>query len=303
MTWFLLSILSTVLFSFTNFIDKYLISVKLSKLSSVSITALAGIAGLPLLSIFTAIILGIDKLPSVRTLVFGILASWFFMAGIQAYYYSLSQADTSIVASLFQLILPFNFIFGFVLFDELPSAIRLVGIILILCGSVLISIERTAGKRVFHKKVLLYMLAASLCISMSDVIFRIGTQQSHTVSVMFSEYLGTVLGGFMLILVPSIRRQVFGAFRKHRASILKITQINEAINLAGILCMRTALVLAPLVLVQAALGTQPLVLILVGALLTLLYPHKIQENIARTQLRSKLLAGSIIVAGSVLLVL
>jgi hypothetical protein len=77
--------------------------------------------------------------------------------------------------------------------------------------------------------------------------------------------------------------------------VVSVNAANEAINLAGALAQRYALLLAPLSLVQGVGGTAPLFVFL-GVALALVYPPLGKEDLSPVSLVGKAVATGLVVA-------
>lgn len=135
MLWFWLSLFAATLYAGSNFIDKYLVAKTLKDVSTTTVSAIEAVAGLPFAFIFSILVAFYGNFPNLKTFILGSVAGWILIIAFQAYYKALRLADASIVASLFQLIIPFNYIFGLIFLNESPSVIKLTGCLAIMIRS------------------------------------------------------------------------------------------------------------------------------------------------------------------------
>jgi drug/metabolite transporter (DMT)-like permease len=184
---------------------------------------------------------------------------------------------------------------------------------IVLVGSVVLSLEGHedavdggTGKRRFrlNKSVFWYMFLSSLFISLSSVVFKLVAQDSAYLPTQFFEYMASVIIGALLFLCNRpARRGFLDILRRHRGQAIGLSGLNEVINLGGVIAMRYAMFLAPIAVVQAISSVQAIFLVVVGVILTLLFPRFIKENIGRKHLLQKVLAIGIMILGTVLLAL
>lgn len=300
MHWLIYSFIAAVLYSTTIIIDKHLLDRRLKNVSAATVTALAGLAGLPFLGILIALQ---QSFPTKQTLIYGTLAGWLIMLGYQLYYVALKKSDASLVTTLFQLILPFNYFFGLLFFDERLTLVKLVGLLIISCGVTIVTMEQHESKWQFRKDTFAIMLVASLCVSMSDVVFKKAVTEDNFVSVAITEYASSVAAGILLfIFSKNIRRQLKtlrGTYKK----LFAIGQTNEILTLSATFALRYALILGPLALVQGVLSTQPLLVMLMSGLLAFLFPRLRQhKKRSKKRLIAETIATILVIIGSALIV-
>jgi drug/metabolite transporter (DMT)-like permease len=267
MSWFIYALLAAFLYSSSIVIDKFLLNRQLKRLSEISYTAIAALAGIPFLAV---LLVFVRPLPNINTLLYGLAAGWLLMIAYQFYYMALRRSDAALVTTLFQLLLVFNFIFGVSLFNDQPSPTQIVGLVIIAVGVILISLEEKEEKWRLRGDVLLLMIGASLLLSLSDVVFKFAAEDIPFFTLAVSEYISSVIAGLLLItFIPKVRRE----FRSLMPSLKKsasLMELNETFMLTGTIAIRYALVIGPLALIQGVMGTQPFMVIIIVTLLSLL---------------------------------
>src|SRR3990167_4028289 len=157
-TWIPLALLAPLLYTGSNFIDKYLIEKITENSPATVITILAGLAGLPFLIVVgfasSSAIADYGFINALGATVSGLILIYSFYF----YYKALFIADASIVAALFQLIVVFNYIFGLIFLNEHLSLLQLSAMAMVIAGSVLLTLESHEKKLKLNKKVFLLML-------------------------------------------------------------------------------------------------------------------------------------------------
>ncbi len=308
--WLFLSILSPFLFTLTNFVDKYLLGKIVGDKPVPSITILAGLAGVPFLIIFG--ILARHSLADygLTNALGAVSAGALLITAYYFYYKALMVADASLVAALFQLIIPFNYVLGLIFLDEHLSVVQLVAVGIVLLGSVVLSLENHEdaddGRRRMrlNKSVFWYMFLSSLFIALSSVVFKMVAKDSAYLPTQFCEYTaGVIIGTLLFLCNRSARAGFLDILRRHRSQAVGLSGLNEILNLGGVVAMRYAMFLAPIAVVQAISSVQAIFLLAVGVALTALFPRFIKENIGRKHLLQKMAAIGIMILGTVLLAL
>ncbi len=265
MSWFFYAFIAATLFSGSVLTDKFLLTRYFKNVSTLTLTAAAAIAGAPFLLIF---ILFFSEIPDSRTFITGLSAGWMLMAAYQIYYVALRKADTALISTLFQLILPFNFIIGITYFNEQPAAIQIAGLVIVGIASVIISLEEKEKKWSLRADTLLMMAAASMLVSLSDAVFKFGAENSSFLSLAISEYSSTLIAGVIILILSKKVRRELKKLRKNFSRTTGVLGFNEGLSLGGTLALRYALVIGPIALVQGVLSAQPLITVILVAVLS-----------------------------------
>jgi uncharacterized membrane protein len=272
MSWALYALLASLLFSSSVLIDKQLLTKQFSKLSETTLTAAAALAGIPFLAVFYFYL---PSLPNARTFATGLLAGWLTIGAYQLYYYSLKTAHPAIVAMLFQLVLPFNFLFGVMLFNEKISLLQVVGLTLIVIASIQASYSDVSKKQQnIGTKTFLLMTSASFCIAIASVVFKDAAATNNFTQLAFAEYTSSVVAGLILYVSSKKVRSELALLKKHLVSSSLLLQTNEAANLGGNILLRYATVIGPLALVQGFLSLQPFIVLGLSFILAKLFRYK-----------------------------
>jgi drug/metabolite transporter (DMT)-like permease len=302
--WIPLALLAPLLFAGMNFVDKYLIEKITEESPATVITILAGLAGIPFLIIF-----GLIAGPSVTTYglanaLGAISAGLLTIAGLYFYYKALVIADASLVAALFQLIVVFNYVLALIFLNEHLSLLQVGAIGIVVVGSVALSLESEEKRIKLNNGVFWHMLLASLLIAAADVVFKKIAKETSFLITQFYEYSsGVIAGVFLLVFHKSARRAFMAMIQKFRGIAFGASGFNEVLNLSSLVSMRYAMFLAPIAVVQAVMSLQSIYLIVLGVILTMLFPKYIRENLSKRHLLQKLLAVGIMLVGTTVLAL
>ncbi len=300
--WVSLALLAPLLFAGCVFVDKYLIEKIAEDSPATVITILAGLAGLPFLIVF-GFIAGPDILDFGFVNALGaISAGLLVLAGYYFYYRALETADASLVATLFQFIVVFNYVLGLIFLDEHLKPIQLAAIGMVVFGSIVLTLESHQKKLRLNKIVLGRMLIATLLIAISDVVFKFVAKKTAYLPTQFYEYSSGVIAGTLLLLFHGPGREAFLAMmRRFKKLAIAASTFNEVLNLGAVVSMRYAMFLAPIAVVQAVMSTQSVYLLVLGVGLTFIFPKYIRENISKKHLIQKIIAVLIMVGGTAIL--
>ncbi len=301
MSWFLFALLAAVLQTSSIVTDELLLGKHFKRISELSLTAAAALAGIPLLLVFAALV---DQMPSPRTFLLGIAAGWLILGAYQLYYTALRKSDASLVATLFQLVIVFNLLLGITIFREHPTTLQLTGLIAVTIAAVIISFEQREKKWKLRTDVLVLMSSASLLLSISDVVFKYAAEGSAFLTLSMAEYSSTALAGILLVFLSSKVRRELWSIRRSVRSVVGIIELNELFTLFGALAIRYALVIGPLALIQGVMGTQPFIALVLGGMLGFLgitkkkkHGQSTKELVIRIVLISLAAFGSALISG------
>ncbi len=301
LSWFFISLLGTALFASSNVLDKILISryFKGGGVGALAIySALIGIIILPFPLIFDINFFS----PSMYTIGLMIASGAVYLLGVIPYLYALAQDDTSTVVPIFQTIPIFAYVLAYFFLGEEITKLQLVGMFLIILGSIFISIDITGVAPSFKLKGTALMILASLLIALSSFLFKFTGVDYGFLITSFWTYLGYALLGIVLFLISSsYRSQFMYSLKANSAQIIGINIINEVIAIGGKMLQNFATLLAPLALVVAVNGFQPIFVLLYGVLLTIFFPHVVTENILAKHVAFKGASIGLIVLGAFLI--
>lgn len=306
MSWFFIALLGTLLWSIGNFVDKVLAE------RFGNNTQWSGTWGLVLYSsLFSLILIPVFLIFSpaeitgnIRAIGILMLAGAAEIVGIFLYLRALQDEDTSSVVPYFQTIPLFSFLLGFLILGEtltLTQALAGLGVVI---GGVLLSLEINAGRSVsFKLSLVLLTLASSACFALFDALFKYGALQEGYWSGVMWQHVGIFVAGLLVFCVHKNARNGFlSSLQQTPVVNVGLNTINEIFYVSGVMFFLFALTLAPIALVATVNAFQPVFVFVVGALLTLIWPKFIKEDISRRHLFHKGLAIAVIVISSVFLV-
>jgi drug/metabolite transporter (DMT)-like permease len=293
--WLLFAFSGPILWAASTHVDKYLLEKYFRGASPAVLlvfTALIGLVMLPFIAFFQHDALTPGWGPDLAIACSGAL----YMLGMYFYLKALQGEEASVVAPFFQAAPLFGYGLALIFLHETLTARQLTGGALIVLGGGLVSFEFGVRHR-FRLRLLLLMLAAAFALAVSSVIFKALAEDIGFWTTAFWSYAGEAVFGLAVLVLPAMRREFAGLFRRHPGAVLGINATNELINLGGNLGARYALLLAPLSLVQAISGTTTLFVFGFGVLLTLFMPHLGREDISPRELLQKGASALLIAVG------
>ena len=302
MNWLPIALAAPFCWAIVNHIDKYLLEKHFKDHgvgALILYSCLFGVYILPL-----AALLGQNPFlipPSAAMLLIGI--GVLTGLSIAAYLNALRDEEASMVSPIFQTIPVFGLIFGFFFLQEIPTQNQTIAGLIILLGSLVVSLEihEETCLRIKWKPLLLMLVSAAL-YGFHEVLFKMGAlETSFWVSIFWSTIGLFLFGSLIYIIMPESRRGFLKTFQSSRGTIIGISILSEALTTAGNFAILYATLLAPIAVVQLVAGYQPIMVFLIGMMLTALYPHIATEKFRLKHIIHKVAAISLVLIGTVLL--
>src|ERR1035437_4640458 len=166
MTWFFIALLNPILHAGVNHFDKYLISKYFKNVqvgSLVIFSALFSIILLPLVIYLAPDFMQVSLLHGVILTFNGML----LVVAIICYLYALEDDEASIVVPLFQMIPIFGLILGFIFLRESIAFGKIIGALIVILGSVVLSLDIQNKHTQLKKKIIFLMILSSLCYAVN----------------------------------------------------------------------------------------------------------------------------------------
>jgi transporter family protein len=273
-TWLILALLAPLVYTFVNFIDKFLISDKIGDshampLYAASVAAIFGTVvwlsiGMPILNNYSTVFILFSGLATIFAYV--------------AYYHALSDSETSYIIFAMQLVPVLSLLLSFLFLHEALTLTQWLGFLLILTSVLLASVEK--GKKTFrYNKALLLIVVADILFASSGILFKFGGEGQNFSTLLSYESWGMALGGCLIALLSVKSRTGFISSIKRIGGMgLLIAFINETLNVTAKSISYYALVLGPVALVSVIGGVQTFYAIAFGALLTVIFPRTFKEK-------------------------
>lgn len=300
MEWFWIALAAPLLWAITNFIDKLLITKYLEGGNVGTLTIFSGLIGFLVAPII--LVLRFNKiLLSFNQSLILVLSGLIYIVSLVPYLYSLEKEDTSLVIPLFQLVPVFAFVLGMIFLKEFLTINQIIGGIIILFGSVFLSLELGSKKFSIKKSILMLMIVSSLGVAIYSLLFKSVSVGIDYWVASFWFYLGFGIGGILFLFYRPYRVQFMKIFKANPKSVIGLNMANESINVIAVILINIAFILGPLSLVWIVVGFQPFFSVMIGIFLTLFFPKLIQENMSKSHLIHKTIAIIIILIGSVVI--
>jgi uncharacterized membrane protein len=296
MSWLVFALSAPVLWAISTHLDKYLVDRYFhdGDVGALMVfTALAGIVLMPFIWFYDS---GVMRIP-LRDGALIACAGMLYMGAIYFYLRALQTDDASVVAPFFQAGPVFGYILGYLVLGEVLAPVQILGGILIVIGTLFVSIRPSESLPTFKFRLVALMLTCALVLALSSLIFKVFAVRDAFWTTTFWMYAGQAVFGFVLLTIPRFRRQFVGLLKTNAGAVLAVNGANELINIGGGLGARYALTLAPLSLVQAVTSTTTLFVFAISFALAAFLPTIGGEDFSRANLLRKAGAAVLVTIG------
>jgi len=307
-TWLIIVILAYLILAIVNLADKFLIDnfIKSSRAYTFLVGLLGGVVWL-LAPFYLA-------WPGAALFYLNLIVGALFPAALLLLYRSLKLGEASKVLVIIGGAMPiFSFLLAALILKERFVAHELWAVALLIAGTIIIAwmppkkkflayiLKGLGLKHEMAGQAVLTALGAALIFA----FFFVGSKVLYTAQPFLSAFIWLRLGSLLAVLVflipPSWRQEIFKNFKKLKGQHAKIFLANQAFAGAGFTLQNYAIAIGSVTLVNALQGVQYALLIILGGLLTMIYPKLISENISRAVIIQKIAAVILIAAGIYLL--
>jgi transporter family protein len=289
-SWILYSLLATVSIAVVSVIDKSVLSnwmadARGSFFVFTAIEALSGVAAL--------LILGVPRLPT-GLLAIALASGAALSLSTLCYFRAIQVEDVSRVVPLYSVSPVFVAIFAAIFLGEVFTPVKYLGVLLIVCGALLISLKRLRGFR--FGRGLAWMLLSILLVTAGAVASKYVLDSVEPWTLFAYGKLGTFFAGAPFAV--SGYRAFASAYRQHGARVLIFTGLSEGITSITTIFFLYAGSTGYITLVNALVGTQPFFLLLLSAVISRYWPKILHEELDGRLLARKLVAILLLFAGA-----
>lgn len=286
-TWFLLSLLSPLLWAIVNHLDKYATTQISSHEGIGAIMILTGLFSAGLLPIAYVAAGSVWTILNAHRLVL-ILNGLINALACLSYLYAIAKDEASTVAPLFQLVPVFGYFLGNIFLDETLSNKQLLGSMLIVVSSTLLLVERSDDSRIRIKwKIALLMTITALLYASFQVGFKVIAVNENFWTAAFWEYTGITLSAILFLTIPKYRLGIKKVIKSRNIGFIKLNAWMESLNILGNLTTAYASLLSPIALVLVINSLQPIFVFAIGVFATKHLPEYGKEDISKSVLIRK----------------
>jgi drug/metabolite transporter (DMT)-like permease len=230
------------------------------------------------------------------------MASCVYIIATIFYYKAIEKNDTSMIVIMFQMLPVFSYFLALLFFKETLTIKQIIGSLIILVSSIMISVDFNEKSHNQKYKALLFITLACLCYASYYILFDIGIRNSSYYACAFWHQIGFLLIGIILLCIKSFREPFIKIIKDNGKKYFALNASNEAINLMASLMVNFANVTIPLALANILSGFQGTFAFIIGVIGTMLFPKYIQENLSKRVVIKKILCIIIGIIGLIILV-
>jgi drug/metabolite transporter (DMT)-like permease len=143
------------------------------------------------------------------------------------------------------------------------------------------------------------MVAMATLMALSGVLFKFVAVGNNFWISNFWESVGFALVGIgIFIFRRENRKEFFNSIKMHKSKITLSVLLSEFFTLGGNISLNYAFLLAPIALVRVVEGYQPVFVLVLGIIITKMFPKILEEKMNWRNLVPKIVAITIICIGS-----
>jgi uncharacterized membrane protein len=295
MEWFFFALAAMLIFPLCNVISKIILTKKINDVLSYNL--LTYIFDIFLIILFVLVLKITLDFTAALSILYGF--SFFFLWIL--YFHAIKKEEVSRVALTRSSVPIFVLILSSIFLGESLSLNNYIGIGLLVVSSVLASYKKSGKK--FH-------LSAAFGII---IIFVFGSALMGILSkytMGFTDYwnfflwstVGGQIGSLMFLIVPKLRRNLAKQASMIERRTWLMLLVSYLLGNIGYVFYYSAISMAKISLISALMSARPMLLFLYALALTIFMPHILKEDVSRSSLIMKGLAGIMVIIGSYLIV-
>ncbi len=297
----ILAIIAALFYAATNHIDKFLISkaVKNADFRALALmsTLIAGI----IMSVIYLFICNFNLAFDIESIGILLLNSALYPIALIVYFKALDRDDTTLIVIMFQLVPVFLLFFSpLLLQDQDISLIQLIGSIIATIAAIMVTYEPSKKKFDRHKLVTLGMMAVvSFLYAVWFILERyVNATHDFNQTTFWSNFTLIIVGIFIYIFFKSFRKSFNKMIKTNGPVIIGLNLLNELFNSFGGVFSTLAGTMTSVALVSfASQSVQPFAVMIMGIVITKLFPKIAKENISKKETIKRIIAIVICIIG------
>ncbi len=291
-TWVIFTLIAEVMWAFTSFFDKILLSKNYIK------NPLVFIAFNGLMNVLLVFLLPFFRLEPMKIsdAAIVLLAGIFLSSGVALYYKAVQSEEISRVLMLWQLVPIFVVIISFLFLHESLTKNHIIGFLLLLAAGAAISYKKANGF-IRLSSAFYYMIGSTILIS----LFYIMSKYIYSVMGFWSAFMWLRIGGFsglLVLLHPSVRKQFAATVKEMPKRARSLIGVKMLADFSAFILLGYAMLNGPVSLITAlGSSTAPIFIFIITLFSSVYLPGIIKEKIDKKSIIAKLLAIIFIIAG------
>ncbi len=292
MTWVYFSIAAALIWAVVNIVDKYILTKWIK--SPLVMTANVAVTSI----IISVLIFAFRPSSRISTtdILFSLAAGVLYILGNFTYMKAVLKEEISKVIPLIYVDPLFTAILAVIFLHESLSPLKYLGIILLVCGAMLIS---TSKLKFNFNKSFFYAILTALIFAAGSVLMKTPLNHTDFWTVFAYTRLGVFLG--MVVLLPTGFKEFAKTFREIGKKMIFVF-LNETLSVLGTLLFIIAIASGYVSLSNALTATQPFFVFIFALIISVFYPYIFKEELDKKIIATKIAAIVIIFLGTTLII-
>jgi len=212
----------------------------------------------------------------------------------------MSYEDTSIVVPMFQMVPLIGLILAFIFLHEHLKIIQIIGGLVIISGSLGLSLDLTKKIRL-KSHVFFLMLLSSLLVSIDVILFKYVALRTTYWTAIFWGQVGWMISIGFLLTLKTYRENFINEVLKKEKKFIFLVAVSELLSIGAGWLFSYAYLLAPVAIVQFLGSLQALFVFIIGIIFSFLIPKLVKESLQSRMIGQKIIFIAVILFGSYLL--
>ncbi len=297
----ILAAVAATLYAATNHIDKYLISKAVKNADYRALILFSTIIAGAIMSIVYTFVTNFQFAFDIPSILILLLNSALYAIALGLYFKALNRDDTTIIVIMFQLIPVFILLISpLILGEQTIKPLQLVGGAIITFAAIFLTYEPARKKFNKNRLITLALMAiVSLDYALWFILSRyVNQNHDFNQTVLWSNITLFIVGVLIYIFLKSFRKSFNKMIKTNGITIISLNLVNEAFNSFGGIVSNLAGMMAPVALVSfVSQGVQPFSVMVLGILITKLFPKIGKEKITKSELIKRVITIIICIVG------
>ncbi len=296
-----LAVVAAIMYALSGHIDKYLISKTVKNADYRALILVSTFVSGGLMTIIYLFVCNFDLRFDVSGMMVLFLNAVISVLALVFWFKALNREDVTIITIMLQLIPVFTLLLApLLLKGQDISLVQLIGGVVIVLAALMVTYE--PSKKKFSKNrliTLLLMTFASLAYALWEVLERF-VNQSHDFNqtTMWSNIMLLLVGVIIIMFSKTYRRSFRKMMKSNGAKVVGLNLLNELLYSFGGVAATYAGTMVSVALVSfVTSGVQPFATMMLGIMITKLFPKVEKETITKEDIIKRLVAISMCVVG------
>ena len=296
-----LAVVAAIMYALSGHIDKYLISKTVKNADYRALILVSTFVSGGLMTVIYLFVCNFDLRFDVSGMMVLLLNAVISVLALVFWFKALNREDVTIITIMLQLIPVFTLLLApLLLKGQDISLLQLIGGVVIVLAALMVTYE--PSKKKFSKNrliTLLLMTFASLAYALWEVLERFVNQDhDFNQTMMWSNIMLLLVGVIIIMFSKTYRRSFQKMMKSNGAKVVGLNLLNELLYSFGGVAATYAGTMVSVALVSfVTSGVQPFATMMLGIMITKLFPKVEKETITKEDIIKRLVAILMCVVG------